>query len=406
MEKSKSIARISVLKGHAYLFYQNKFLPLKLNQELSEGAILLTDAECSLVLNFGNDSKQLMQPDTVNILQFQKSPLSTSSIARFERFIESIMPTTNGEARGRSGVCLTSLSYSANGNSHYICELIKPLSLAQVSALEKVARLSVDFKDNKRVKSMCFCESDLLKALVNAKIDAISIKQLIQPLYGQVSENEEGIFHFELDKSNDAIDLFSCVVEQRDGALLRALFCVYLVVNDGLVLRYIHSRPQRYRDIDVTSEDSIPEEIETRFTAVDDEESDETVLFEENDNDLNFIMPLTKEVSYVWNKNQVNGYDSETEVVSSFHEDDCIELQGISAGLEHLTDYLHIFTRESDNGINSIIEISGDGKLSEGRVNKVFIIADVDFTKGADNQEEIIDNMLASGTLVINSKVA
>ena len=148
MEKSKSIARIAVLKGHAYLFHQNKFLPLKLNQYLSEGAILLTDAECSLVLNFGNDSKQLMQPDSVNILQFRRTPLSQSYVERFDHFIEAIMPTTNGEARGRGGVFLTSLSYSSDGNSHYHHELIKPLSLVQISALEKVARLSIDFKNN------------------------------------------------------------------------------------------------------------------------------------------------------------------------------------------------------------------------------------------------------------------
>lgn len=393
-------AKISYLKGKAYRFKNNHFYLLNEYDNVSVGDVILTGYQAVMVLDFSNDgargTKYLVPLDSVVVLSHEKIYDGFSTELLLSR-IEHLAPTVNGESCGVSGVYSLALN-----NRGYRTSLMKSLSLAQVNTLQQLAKLSVQFSFGTKDK---FSEDQILDAVIAQGGKPSRLMGVQQPLNGKIVQKSSSIFSYlPLDFYWDW-DCFNCVILDEHQAPVSVSMLLRKGRYEALELQAMMSVPivsNEWSDnqelMDVMGGELQHEELAQTSLSSGSNDS----LWEENDNDLNFIELEEDQIIYeIWLK-QADVSDSDYRIIDNFMPQDSILIRGLG-DFEALTDYLRVSLRESEHGISTLIEVSHAGEITDNRVTQTLVIDQVDLIKGAANQEDVINQLIDSGTLSLDS---
>ena len=405
MAALNKLAKISSLKGKAYRFKHNHFYLLKEQDTVSVEDIILTDYQAVMVLDFSTNRieniKYLVPEDSLIVLRHAKSNGGFIIDALLNR-IERLIPTVNGEASSVRGVY--SLVVDDNG---YQVSLVKSLSLAQVSALQQLAKLSSQFSFDTQDE---FHENQLLDAIKAKGINAHKLVSIQQPLKGKIIQKRSSTLCYLPVDYNWQQDFFSCLVLDDHQAPVSVTIKLSKDKYDMLALKILINTPVSYLnwvdDVELmgvmggTPHATLQDETMAQAGANDAGDNDS--LVEEDDNEWNVLDPTFGQVVHEIVLNQADNIDEHFYVIDNFSPQDSIALTGLDVDFEELTNYLRVSLRESEHNISTLIEVSHEGQMTDNRVTQTLVIDQVDLVRDAANQDDIINQLINSGTLSLD----
>lgn len=404
MISDSRFAKVSHLKGHAYRFHQNQFYRISNGDTLERGDVILTVFQTAIVLTYHCQSKlpvkHLLPSDSLIVMQHESDYLTDDELEKLLHRIEALAPTANGQASGVNGVYLTTV-----GKLSYQSKMIKPLSLAQVNGIEQMALLSVKCSPFIQLQ---FSEMTLLSQLKMQKGDVSELLSISQPLKGVITQEHPNEFNYCCEKLENNVDAFYCTVKDSRQTILTCLFAMTVLEDSIMEIKLLDVTESAQSEDHLYDEEML--EMMTGADATEDYNDTEAILHQEkvmsddillNDNDLNFIEPEVEHVTYVLNTKKTSN-DEIFSVIANFHDYDHIELRGLPNDVNDFSMFVRVSTRESELGINSVIEISNEGKMGDDVINQTLVLEQIDLTKGAEDQDEILELMIDSGLLVIN----